>query len=152
MSSLLTVPNDDSGILSVNPGRRHSDARMRNWDQKLSSGVLLTFMTTHLFLFRFADTEQYWVLTMCCAQSCLFSLASTFHRPPTLLRGFLRSVPFCTALYRAAGCGVSTPRRGTTDAHSSPRAKKVVVHMHRTTRHRERAPHELRARTHGAHV
>ena len=81
-----------------------------------------------------------------------FCLASTFHRPPTLLRGFLRSVPFCTALYRAGGCGVSTPRRGTTDAQSSPRAKKVVVHMHRTTRHRERAPHELRARTHGAQV
>ena len=50
------------------------------------------------------------------------------------------------------GCGVSTPRRGTTDAQSSPRAKKVVVHMHRTTRHRERALHDLRARTHGAHV
>ena len=48
------------------------------------------------------------------------------------------------------GCGVSTPRRGTTDAQCSPRAKKVVVHTHRTTRHRERAPHELRARNHGA--
>ena len=36
----------------------------RNWDQKLSSGVLLTFMTTHLFLFRFAVAVQ----------SCMFAL------------------------------------------------------------------------------
>ena len=28
----------------------------RTWDQKLSSGLLLTFMSTH---FRFAETEQY---------------------------------------------------------------------------------------------
>ena len=82
VNSLLTVANDDSGILSVIPiaqlfsattfesqcltedgdmidssdGRRHSDAKMRTWDQKLSSGLLLTFMSTH---FRFAETEQY---------------------------------------------------------------------------------------------
>ena len=31
----------------------------RNWDQKLSSGVLFTFMNTHLFLFRFADPELF---------------------------------------------------------------------------------------------
>ena len=36
----------------------------RTWDQKLSSGLLLTFMTTHLFQFRFADTEQYWLITL----------------------------------------------------------------------------------------
>ena len=35
----------------------------RTWDQKLSSGLLLTFMTTHLFQFRFADAEQYWLIT-----------------------------------------------------------------------------------------
>ena len=33
----------------------------RTWDQKLSSSLmLLTFMTTHLFQIRFADTEQCW--------------------------------------------------------------------------------------------
>ena len=37
---------------------------MRTWDQKLSSGLLLTFMTTHLFQFRFADAEQYWLITL----------------------------------------------------------------------------------------
>ena len=43
------------------------------------------------------------------------------------------------------GCGMSA------DAQCSPRAEKVV-HMHRSTRHRERAPHELHARAHGTHV
>ena len=33
---------------------------MRTWNQKLSSGLLLTFMATHLLQFRFAGTEQYW--------------------------------------------------------------------------------------------
>ena len=37
---------------------------MMTWDQKLSSGLLLTFMTTHLFQFRFAGTEQYWLFTL----------------------------------------------------------------------------------------
>ena len=32
----------------------------------LSSGLMLpTFMTTHFFQFRFADTEQYWHLPVC---------------------------------------------------------------------------------------
>ena len=33
-------------------------------DQKLSSGSLLTFMTTHLCQPRFADAEQYWLITL----------------------------------------------------------------------------------------
>ena len=34
----------------------------RTWDQKLSSGLMWpTFLTTHLFQFRFADTGQYWL-------------------------------------------------------------------------------------------
>ena len=37
--------------------------KMRTWGQKLSPGLLVTFMTTHLFQFRFADTEQYWLIT-----------------------------------------------------------------------------------------
>ena len=36
----------------------------RTWVQELSSGLLLTFMTTHLFQFRFADAEQYWLITL----------------------------------------------------------------------------------------
>ena len=30
----------------------------RTWDQKLSSGLLLTFLTTHLFQFRLAEGED----------------------------------------------------------------------------------------------
>ena len=55
MSSLLTVPYDDSGILS----KLGAIGLKRTWDQKLSSGSLLTFMSTHFFQFRFAETEQY---------------------------------------------------------------------------------------------
>ena len=29
------------------------------WDQKLSSGLLLTFLTTHLFQFRFTEGEDH---------------------------------------------------------------------------------------------
>ena len=36
----------------------------RTWDQKLSSGLLLTFMTTHFFQFRFSETEQHWLITL----------------------------------------------------------------------------------------
>ena len=52
------------------------------------------------------------------------------------------------------GWGVVCPRlaEGQLTRKVPHARKKVVVHMHRTTRHRERAPHELRARTHGAHV
>ena len=56
VSSLLSVPNDDSGILSW----LSVVGLERTWDQKLSSGLLLTFMSTHFFQFRFAGTEQYW--------------------------------------------------------------------------------------------
>ena len=43
------------------------------WDQELSSGLMLfTLMTVHLFQFRFAVTEQYWL------PSWLFTL--TFFR------------------------------------------------------------------------
>ena len=46
VNSLLTVPNDDSGMLSwlgvVGP--------KRTWDLKLSPG-LMSFMTTHFFQF-----------------------------------------------------------------------------------------------------
>ena len=35
----------------------------RTWDRKLSSGLLFTFMANHLFQFRFADAEQYWLIT-----------------------------------------------------------------------------------------
>ena len=53
---LLTVPNDDSGMLSW----LGVVGLKRTWDQKLSSGLLLTFMTVHFFQFRFAATEQHW--------------------------------------------------------------------------------------------
>ena len=36
----------------------------RSWDQKLSSGMLLTFTFTLLSQFRFADTEQYRLITL----------------------------------------------------------------------------------------
>ena len=55
-----------------------------NWDQKLSSGVLLTFMTIHLFQFRFADTEQYWLMTRLC-----------FDKPLEILLAFLRQRNTC---------------------------------------------------------
>ena len=32
----------------------------RTWDQKWSSGLLLTFMSTHFSQFRFAETPRYW--------------------------------------------------------------------------------------------
>ena len=51
---LLTVPNDDSGIL-LSLGVA---GLKRTWAQKLSSGLLLKFMTTQLFHFRFAVAEQ----------------------------------------------------------------------------------------------
>ena len=43
---------------------------MRTWDQKLSSGSLLTFMSTHFFQFRFAETEQYWLITLTFFRTC----------------------------------------------------------------------------------
>ena len=43
---------------------KHVVGWKRTWDQTLSSGLLLTFMTTHLFHFRSADTEQYWLITL----------------------------------------------------------------------------------------
>ena len=64
MSSLLTVPNDDSGILSW----LGVVGLKKTWDQKLSSGLLLTFMTVHLFQFCFVDADQYchsgWLITV----------------------------------------------------------------------------------------
>ena len=36
----------------------------RTWDQKLSSGLLLTFTFTLFFQFRIADTEQCWLFTL----------------------------------------------------------------------------------------
>ena len=36
----------------------------RTWDQKLSSDLLLTFMTVHLFQFCFADAEQHCLFTL----------------------------------------------------------------------------------------
>ena len=39
-----------------------------------------------------------------------------------------------------------------TDAIFLPRAEKVVVHMHRSTRHRERTLHALQARARGTRV
>ena len=41
--------------------------------------LLLTFMTIHLFQFRFADTEQYWLMTRLC-----------FDKPLEILLAFLR--------------------------------------------------------------
>ena len=66
VSSLLTVPNDDSGILS----RLGVVGLKRTWDQKLSSGSLLTFMSTHFFQFRFAETEQCWLITLTFFRTC----------------------------------------------------------------------------------
>ena len=45
------------------PSRLITLTLFKTWDQKVSSGMLLTFMPTHLFQFRFADTEQYWLIT-----------------------------------------------------------------------------------------
>ena len=42
----------------------------RTWDQKLSSGSLLTFMSTHLFQFRFAETEQHWLFSLTFFRTC----------------------------------------------------------------------------------
>ena len=66
VSSLMTVPNDDPGILSWFGvvGLR------RTWDQKLSSGLLLTFTVTLLFQFRIADTEQCWLSTLTFFWTC----------------------------------------------------------------------------------
>ena len=33
-------------------------------------GLLLRFMTTHLFQFRFAETEQYWMITLTFFRTC----------------------------------------------------------------------------------
>ena len=54
------MPNDDPGILSwlVVVGLK------RTWDQKRSSGMLLTFTVTLLFQFRLAVTEQYCLFTL----------------------------------------------------------------------------------------
>ena len=45
---------------------------------------LLTFMTIHLFQFRFADTEQYWLMTRLC-----------FDKPLEILLAFLRQKNTC---------------------------------------------------------
>ena len=57
VSSLLTVPNDDSGILL----RLGVAGLQRTWDQKLSSGLLLTFTFTLLFKFRNAQQFLVWL-------------------------------------------------------------------------------------------
>ena len=54
-------------MINSRSGRLHVEFLVglkRIWDQKLSSGLLLTFMTTHIFQFRFADAEQYWLITL----------------------------------------------------------------------------------------
>ena len=53
----------------------------RTWDQKLSSGLLLTFMATQLFQFRFADAEQYWLITwtFCTSQRIIRPVFSQHH-------------------------------------------------------------------------
>ena len=66
VSSLLFVPNDDSGILSW----LGVVGLKRTWDQELSSGLLLTFMSTHIFQFRFAVTEQYWLFALTFLRTC----------------------------------------------------------------------------------
>ena len=48
-------------------------ARCRGSEEDLESevaGLLLMFMTTHLFQFRFADTEQYWLITLTFFRTC----------------------------------------------------------------------------------
>ena len=54
------MPNDDPGILSwlVVVGLK------RTWDQKRSSGMLITFTITLLVQCSFADTEQCWLITL----------------------------------------------------------------------------------------
>ena len=49
----------------------------RTWDQKLSSGLLFTFMANHLFQFRFADAEHYQHFQPSIVPVIVFS--STFH-------------------------------------------------------------------------
>ena len=50
--------------LHWHPSRLITLTFFKSWDQKLSSGLLLTFMATYLFKFRFADTEQQWLITL----------------------------------------------------------------------------------------
>ena len=42
----------------------------KSWDQKLSSGLLLKFMFSHLFQFRFAVSEQSWLFTLTSLRTC----------------------------------------------------------------------------------
>ena len=64
------MPNDVPGILSwlVVVGLK------KTWDQKRSSGMLLTFTVTFLFQFRFAVTEQYCLFTQ-----TFFERVETYH-------------------------------------------------------------------------
>ena len=72
------------GIGSLGPARHNCDGQtgqresslavfdeLPAWVQKLSSGLmLLTLMTTHLFQFRFADAEQFWLITLTFFRMC----------------------------------------------------------------------------------
>ena len=51
--------------LHWHPSRLITLTFFKNWDQKLSSGLLLTFMTHSPLPFSaFADTEQNWLITL----------------------------------------------------------------------------------------
>ena len=102
MSSLLTVPNDDSGILS----RLGVVGLKRTWDQKLSSGLLLTFMSTHFFKFRFAEIEQYWLITL-----------TFFRKCERLVRAMLLGMSNCRPWHSAVSRQLST-----VSCHEHPRA------------------------------
>ena len=60
--SLARLQQCVRGMLTLTPSS--VIPKTRTWDLKLSSGLLLTLMTTHLFQFRFADAEQYWLFTL----------------------------------------------------------------------------------------
>ena len=72
-------------------------------------------------------------------QSCLLSLTSAFHLPPTLFRGSGHKIPSCTAVVQCSGCAAfCQPLSRDSDA-PQPHARKRG-HMHHST-HTESAQH-----------
>ena len=67
-------------------------------------------------------------------------LASTFHRPAALLRGFGAQSPLCTVSVHSSGCGRRRAPPRDSDAHYLHVRNGVCHHLHHST-HTESAPH-----------
>ena len=102
VSSVLTVPNDVSAILL----RLGVAGLKRTWDQKLSSGLLLTFTITLLFQFRFVETEQYWLFILTFFRTC-----------ERLVRAMLLGMSNCRPWHSTVSCQLPT-----VSCHEHPRA------------------------------